>query len=851
MIANLVPWLVYPATMGVCLGLYGALRAATVPLPWAMYLPAFLGAGLVTFFEWRVPHRAAWQPDRATVANDLAYMTLVQMLLPPGVAFLFVLALIEPLNAAGLTFDGLWPKAWPAWAQAALMLLAADFLRYWLHRASHRYSPLWRLHAVHHSPERLYWLNVGRFHPLEKALQMTLDTLPFMVLGVGPDVIALYFVFYAVNGFFQHSNIHMRFGWLNWIVSSAELHRWHHARHPDESNHNFGNNLIVWDGLFGTRYLPENRDIDDLGLPNRHYPAGFFAQLRTPFVAHIAKRAAPMPPLPAPLGAGVRLFKRVALQGLMATYRHRYWRPLARRAAHPAAAQATVLRTLLARNRDSRFGREHRFAAIVGIDAFRTQVPVQQYEDLRPYIEAQMAGEAALTVDAPVLYTLTSGTTGQPKYVPVVPEALRQHRRSQRLYTWLQYQACPQAFHGPALGLVGSAVEDRNAQGTPVGSISGTLYASMPSFMRARYVAPAEVFAIADYDLKYRTLAQLALRHPDLSYLAGANPSSFLRLQAVLNEHRDELVTGIEQGSFAGQPDFSPELQHALMPHTLPLPDRAADLRALDGPLTLAKVWPGLRLLATWTGGSCGIALARLERDLPPGCTVFDIGYVSTEFRGTVSLSPGQPGGLPLFDQHLYEFVEQRAWDAGRPVFLGLHELVEGPLYYVIVTTCSGLYRYFMNDLVAVDGWLAATPLLRFIQKGRGVTSITGEKIYEGQFLDAMRELDSQHRGLFYLLLADEDASRYVLLLEPGSACDAEAFADALDQALASRNMEYRDKRASGRLSRPLVRLLRAGAGDACKQHGLARGQREGQFKYLALQYQRECTFGFDAWSLN
>ena len=99
MIANLMPWLVYPVTMGVCLGLYGALRAAEMPLPWAMYLPAFLGAGLVTFFERRAPHRTAWQPDRATVANDLAYMTLVQILLPPGVAFLFVLALIEPLNS--------------------------------------------------------------------------------------------------------------------------------------------------------------------------------------------------------------------------------------------------------------------------------------------------------------------------------------------------------------------------------------------------------------------------------------------------------------------------------------------------------------------------------------------------------------------------------------------------------------------------------------------------------------------------------------------------------------------------------------------------------------------------------
>ncbi|MBS1185743.1 MAG: conserved rane protein of unknown function, partial [Proteobacteria bacterium] len=132
MLAKLTPWLIYPATMVFCLGLYHALHTRGIALPWAMYLPAFAGAALVTILEWRFPHRLAWQPDRATVTSDLAFMTLVQMLLPPGVAMLFVLLLIEPLNALGLGFAGWWPHAWPVWAQAALMLLAADFLRYWL-----------------------------------------------------------------------------------------------------------------------------------------------------------------------------------------------------------------------------------------------------------------------------------------------------------------------------------------------------------------------------------------------------------------------------------------------------------------------------------------------------------------------------------------------------------------------------------------------------------------------------------------------------------------------------------------------------------------------------------------------
>ena len=137
------------------------------------------------------------------------------------------------------------------------MLVYAELLRYWLHRFTHTWALLWPLHAVQHSPEKLYWLNVGRFHPLEKALQLVLDALPFMLLGVGEQVISLYFVFYAINGFCQHSNIRLRHGALNYLISTTELHRWHDSR------------------------------ISDIGLSDRDYPKSFAAQMRTPFLPGI------------------------------------------------------------------------------------------------------------------------------------------------------------------------------------------------------------------------------------------------------------------------------------------------------------------------------------------------------------------------------------------------------------------------------------------------------------------------------------------------------------------------------------------------------------------------------------
>ncbi len=197
--------------------------------------------------------------------------------------------LLEFLQAQGMTFNSVWPHAWPVYAQTLLMMFAAEFMRYWLHRLAHAWIPFWQFHAVHHSPHKLYWINVGRFHPIEKALQFLFDALPFIVLGVSEEVLALYFVFYAINGFFQHCNIELRLGFFNYLISGPELHRWHHSKFVKESNNNYGNNLIIWDLIFGTWFLPKDRLVGELGLINRKYPINFTSQLKTPFMRGMDK----------------------------------------------------------------------------------------------------------------------------------------------------------------------------------------------------------------------------------------------------------------------------------------------------------------------------------------------------------------------------------------------------------------------------------------------------------------------------------------------------------------------------------------------------------------------------------
>jgi ornithine lipid hydroxylase len=275
-------WLLYPLVMTLVFVLFALLHGA-VPLLVSTYVPILIAAVSVTALELRFPHRSEWRPAGGDVRVDLAFMAFVQSALPPLIGFAFTYALVRPARALDLPLVRMWPHAWPISLQAALMILVVDFLRYWLHRFAHQNATLWRVHSVHHSVEQLYWLNTGRFHPVEKTLQMLCDSLPFLLMGVSADVLALYYVAYASNGFFQHCNVRLRYGFLNYIVGSAETHRWHHSREPEESNANYGSTVAVWDVLFGTWYLPRERDVSDLGLLDRGYPKSFVGLLRAPF----------------------------------------------------------------------------------------------------------------------------------------------------------------------------------------------------------------------------------------------------------------------------------------------------------------------------------------------------------------------------------------------------------------------------------------------------------------------------------------------------------------------------------------------------------------------------------------
>jgi hypothetical protein len=210
-----------------------------------------------------------------------------------------------------------------------------------------------------------------------------------------------------------------------------------------------------------------------------------------------------------------------------------------------------------------------------------------------------------------------------------------------------------------------------------------------------------------------------------------------------------------------------------------------------------------------------------------------------------VPLSDNGDAGVIAVGTNVLEFHpagEDRAPE-GREL-LPVEQLEVGQRYFVFVTNASGLYRYEMNDIVEVAGRYGRTPLIRFIQKGKGVVSFTGEKLYEVQVIAAVDQALASLRGRYHFIaavaeLVDGTIPRLIFLIEfdDGTADhDGSALVDRIDAALGDQNEEYQTKRKSLRYGAPIIRVVRSGEFDRYRRRMVETGQRaDGQFKVLRL----------------
>jgi GH3 auxin-responsive promoter len=360
------------------------------------------------------------------------------------------------------------------------------------------------------------------------------------------------------------------------------------------------------------------------------------------------------------------------------------------------------------------------------------------------------------------------------------------------------------------------------------------------------YTAPYPVFAIEDYEAKYYTLLRLAAGQ-DISCIATVNPSTVLLLGDRLAQHTEPIIRDVRDGSLSADVAVPPELRASL--HLKPDPERARRLEQAassgGGVLRPGLAWPKLAAIGCWKGGTVGAYLAKFDTLFPQRPPVRDFGYYATELRGSVPLSDQGDAGVIAVGTNVLEFHpagEDRAPE--RRELLPIEALEVGQRYFVYVTNASGLYRYDMNDIVEVAGHYGQTPLIRFIQKGKGVVSFTGEKLYEIQVIAAVDQALAARRGNYHFIaavaeLVEGTTPRLVFLIEfddPVAEHDGSGLVDRLDAALGDQNEEYQTKRKSLRYRAPIIRVVRSGEYDRYRRRMVETGQRaDGQFKILRL----------------
>ncbi len=194
-------------------------------------------------------------------------------------------AMALPLGWAGSRFGfAFWPASWPLALQVLLGILVADGLEYARHRAEHHYETLWRVHALHHSVDRMHVLKSGRGHFLDMVLRHLVVFLPLAAIGTPTVILLAYVAAVMVLGPIGHSNVDVCLpGFLHRVVMTPQVHRIHHARELQLALANYANVFPLWDVLFGTFQDPTRVRAVDFGIEDDTMPASLWGQIAAPF----------------------------------------------------------------------------------------------------------------------------------------------------------------------------------------------------------------------------------------------------------------------------------------------------------------------------------------------------------------------------------------------------------------------------------------------------------------------------------------------------------------------------------------------------------------------------------------
>lgn len=224
--------------------------------------------------------------------EDLFYY-LVSSLMVQVLTYLTFAPAKSILAVTSLTQLRTWVGALPFVVQFVAIMFLTDLVQYWVHRAFHRVPWLWKFHAVHHSARSMDWMAGARMHFLEIFALRSMTVIPMYVLGFSDTAMHSYIFLVYLYSTFVHANLGWRFPVVERFLVTPRFHHWHHGIEAEAIDVNFSIHFPLFDRLFGTYFLPQDRWPSGYGIEGHPVPQGYVAQFKYPFAESKAAATTP------------------------------------------------------------------------------------------------------------------------------------------------------------------------------------------------------------------------------------------------------------------------------------------------------------------------------------------------------------------------------------------------------------------------------------------------------------------------------------------------------------------------------------------------------------------------------
>ncbi|MEU6115110.1 GH3 auxin-responsive promoter family protein [Streptomyces sp. NPDC047117] len=525
-------------------------------------------------------------------------------------------------------------------------------------------------------------------------------------------------------------------------------------------------------------------------------------------------------------------------------------RALERRRGDCAAPTDAINRTfqdIVHQATGTQFAKDHGLSPRVrSLGEWKRTVPIRDYRGFEGYLEQLVSGrQGVLTKGRPYALLRTSGTSGRPKTVPTTRHWRSKYRGAALYSQWGLYFeriGLREITRDCVLDLSWTPTVPTVHRGAlPLYNITQRPVPSgfedwSPPWQDASWFSGPENPETAG-DGSYGLLRRLAGR--GVRMIVSVNPSKMTSLADCLNTRADLLVRDIHDGTVHGS-------SAADAPADRGLARRLDAARRKRGSLLLTDLWPRLSLRVCWNSGSAALYQPWLDR-IAPGTAQLPFSCTGTEGIVTIPVDGHASAGPLAVDQGIFEFASWDDLDDGAPLAadaptLEAHELETGGRYRLVMSQANGLYRYDVGDVYEVAGWYGRTPRLEFLGRAGFQSSFTGEKLTDSDIHAAVcraLRVEPSDCPLFTCVPVWGEPPRYQIVVElPTRTGHAGAthLAARLDHALRQVNIEYAEKRRSGRIARTEVTVLGAGAFTTLANRRVASGASPAQLKHQWLQ---------------